>query len=151
MFFRYEEYEKRLIDQCTFQIACLATIEDTKFEYYAQDDFRVRKPDIKINLVGAAIQGQEATADVVLENPLPVQLRKCEFAIDTPGSDKKQKVKLKKNILAGEKASAQIKFTPTELGRQTIAAKFVSKELKDVDGYLVFMVESKKSEANGNS
>lgn len=58
---------------------------------------------------------------------------------------------MKKNVLAGEKAEVQIKFTPTEVGRQTIVAKFVSKELKDVDGYLVFMVEPAKNEANGNS
>lgn len=36
----YNEYGKRVIDQCAFNISCLASIDDTKFEYYAQDDFR---------------------------------------------------------------------------------------------------------------
>lgn len=36
----YEEYVKRLLDQCAFNISCLATVEDIKFEYFAQDDFR---------------------------------------------------------------------------------------------------------------
>lgn len=46
----YAEYSKRLVDQCDFNIACLATVLDTNFEYFAQDDFRVRKPDIKIDV-----------------------------------------------------------------------------------------------------
>lgn len=46
----YEEYYKRLVDQCAFNIACMATVHDTNFEYFAQDDFRVRKPDIKIKV-----------------------------------------------------------------------------------------------------
>lgn len=44
----WEEYGPRLLNQCAFNIACLATVKDTNFEYFAQDDFRVRKPDIKI-------------------------------------------------------------------------------------------------------
>lgn len=47
----WEEYGPRLLDQCAFNIACLATVKDTNFEYFAQDDFRVRKPDIKITVI----------------------------------------------------------------------------------------------------
>lgn len=47
----YEEYYKRLVDQADFNIACLATVHDTNFEYFAQDDFRVRKPDIKLKVI----------------------------------------------------------------------------------------------------
>lgn len=46
----WEEYGPRLLNQCAFNIACLATVKDTNFEYFAQDDFRVRKPDIKITV-----------------------------------------------------------------------------------------------------
>lgn len=47
----WEEYGPRLLDQCAFNIACLATVKDTSFEYFAQDDFRVRKPDIAIEVI----------------------------------------------------------------------------------------------------
>jgi hypothetical protein len=40
------------VDQCAFNIACMATVHDTNYEYFAQDDFRVRKPDIKIKVGG---------------------------------------------------------------------------------------------------
>lgn len=46
----WEEYAPRLLDQCAFNISCLATVKDTDFEYFAQDDFRIRKPDIKIRV-----------------------------------------------------------------------------------------------------
>jgi hypothetical protein len=46
----YDEYCKRLVDQCAFSISCMATVHDTNYEYYAQDDFRVRKPDIEIKV-----------------------------------------------------------------------------------------------------
>ena len=46
----WDEYSPRLLDQCAFNISCLATVHETNFEYYAQDDFRVRKPDIKIKV-----------------------------------------------------------------------------------------------------
>lgn len=50
----------------------------------------------------------------------------------------------------GDFATATIKLTPPYSGRHTIAAKFVSKEMNDVDGFLAFMVQP-KSETNGNS
>lgn len=46
----YDEYKNKMVDQCAFNIASLATVKDTNFEYFAQDDFRVRKPDIKIKV-----------------------------------------------------------------------------------------------------
>lgn len=145
----YEEYAKRLVDQCAFNIACLATVEDTKFEYYAQDDFRVRKPDIKIVLQDKPIENKQVTADIYVENPLPVPYRKGEFTIEGPGIEKPLKVKVQKTVPSGETAKGQFKFTPPRTGRHTIAAKFVSKEIDDVDGFLVIMVEPNREE-NGS-
>lgn len=143
----YNEYFKRLIDQCAFNISCFAQVLETKYEYYAQDDFRVRKPDIKIVLQGIAKQGKELTADIYLENPLPTPLKKGEFTVEGPGI-KKLKIKVKGTVNSGEKATGQFKFTPPIPGRQNIAAKFISKELDDVDGFLNFMVEASKEEEN---
>lgn len=143
----YNEYFKRLVDQCAFNISCFATVLETKYEYYGQDDFRVRKPDIKIVLQGIAKQGKELTADIYLENPLPVPMRKGEFTVEGPGI-KKHRIKVKSTVNSGEKAIGQFKFTPPTPGRQNIAAKFISKELDDVDGFLNFMVEASKEEEN---
>lgn len=146
----YEEYVKRLLDQCAFNIACLATVEDTKFEYFAQDDFRVRKPDIKIKLIGTPTQDKEILAEISLENPLPVPLRKGKFMVQGPGLEKQLDINVGYTVERGLKANAGFKFIPPKVGRNTIVAKFTSKEMDDVDGFLNFMVEPKKEETNGS-
>ncbi|KAJ9598048.1 hypothetical protein L9F63_026847 [Diploptera punctata] len=127
----------------------MATVQDTNFEYFAQDDFRVRKPDIKIKLDGEAIQGEELTGVATLKNPLPVALKKCQFIIEGPGLTSQLKVKLSESIQPEAEGSATFKMVPKFPGRSTIAAKFVSKELEDVDGFLNLMIAPKKEDANG--
>ena len=46
----FEEYYSKLADQCALNVSCLGKLKETEFEYFAQDDFRMRKPDIKITV-----------------------------------------------------------------------------------------------------
>ncbi|KAF5298385.1 hypothetical protein FQR65_LT01163 [Abscondita terminalis] len=146
----YTEYRKKLLDQAAFNVSCLASVEDTEFEYYTQDEFRVRKPDIKIILLSQPKENQDVSVDVYLENPLPIPLKKCEFIIDAPGLTKKLTLKVKGTVLPGAKALVKFRFAPPKSGSQTIAAKFVSTDLEDVDGFLNMIVEPSKKE-NGES
>lgn len=143
---KYEDYAKRLVDQSSFVISCLATIEDTKYEYYAQDEFRVRKPDIKFALKDKPIKGKEVEVEVFVENPLPVTIKRGDFTVDVPGQDKPLKLKLKKAVPPGENALATFTFVPQKVGRQSFGAKFTCKEMNDVDGFLVFVVEANREE-----
>ncbi|XP_017776383.1 PREDICTED: annulin-like [Nicrophorus vespilloides] len=142
----YEEYFKRLLDQAAFNISCLAKVEGTDYEYYAQDDFRVRKPDIKIQLQDDPVENTPCRAVAYLENPLPIILKRGEFKIEGPGIDKT--CKLNANVRSKEKIQVEFTFTPTKHGRQTIVAKFTSMELDDCDGFLNFMVNMKKDIEN---
>lgn len=148
---KYEDYIKRLIDQCAFNVVCLANVEDTNFEYFAQDDFRIRKPDIKIKLRNSPVEETEVTADISVENPLPVYLKKGVFTVEGPGIEGKIKVYTKDSVPPGANAKGEFKFIPPRTGRHTIAAKFVCKQMDDVDGYLIIMVEPKKEQENGTS
>ena len=47
----YNEYAPELSDQCAFSISCLANVKETEFEFFSQDDFRVRKPDIVVKVL----------------------------------------------------------------------------------------------------
>lgn len=140
----YEDYAKRVIDQCAFNVVCLARVEDTNFEYVAQDDFRIRKPDIRIKLKTPPIEDTETYADISVENPLPVTLKKGVFTIEGPGIDGKLTVFAKESVPPGARAKGEFKFIPPRIGRHTIAAKFVCKQMDDVDGFLSIMVEPKK-------
>ena len=46
----YEEYASHLRDQSSFRVSCLASIPDTEYEYFNEDDFRMKKPDIDIKV-----------------------------------------------------------------------------------------------------
>ncbi|XP_041969290.1 annulin-like isoform X2 [Aricia agestis] len=143
----FDDYYKKLVDQASFNIACIATIVDRNFDYFAQDDFRVRNPDIKITYEGKPVARQELTVTVKVENPLPIPLRNGKFYIQGAGLDEQLKIELKENVAPGAIATAEFKLTPPWGGRHQISAKFTSKEIHDVDGFLSFIVTS--AETNG--
>ncbi|XP_015440169.1 PREDICTED: annulin [Dufourea novaeangliae] len=145
----WDEYGPRLLNQCAFNIACLATVKDTNFEYFAQDDFRVRKPDIKITLEDVATVGEQLNARAKFKNPLPIPLKKCRFLIEGPGLEEQLKLKLTEPVEVDADAECSFSMVPKFEGRATIAAKFYSKELEDVDGFVNFMVRPRKATANG--
>lgn len=63
-------------------------MKGTEFEYFAQDDFRVRKPDIKFSFQGNIVARLPVDVIVRLTNPLPIPLRKGSFYIEGPGIDR---------------------------------------------------------------
>ncbi|GAB6029803.1 hypothetical protein CHUAL_005515 [Chamberlinius hualienensis] len=139
----YEDYENKLEDQQSFHIAAMAKVKQTDFDYFAQDDFRVRMPDIIIDTEGDIAQDKEFNCTVHFKNPLPKSLRKGEFTIEGPGLGSPLKIKVLNNVNAGEDCSASCKLTPKMSGEKTIVAKFTSKELRDVDGFKTIHVKSK--------
>ncbi|XP_013182952.2 annulin isoform X1 [Amyelois transitella] len=150
MLVTFDDYYSKLVDQASFNIACLASIVDKNFDYFAQDDFRVRNPDIKIVIDGKPVSKKEFTVTVKVENPLPIPLKSGKFYIQGPGLDKQLKIELDENVAPGAFAKAEFKLTPPWAGRHQISAKFSSKEMKDVDGFLSFIV-AMPPETNGYS
>ncbi|XP_063983287.1 annulin isoform X2 [Diachasmimorpha longicaudata] len=147
----WEEYGSRLLNQCAFNIACLATVKDTNFEYFAQDDFRVEKPRIDIERRTNAVVNEVLEATASFTNPLPVPLKKGQFLVEGPGLEKQLKIKLSGSVQPGDDATCTFSMTPTLEGRSTIAVKFHSRELDDVDGFLNFMVKPAQYSNNGYS
>lgn len=95
----FYEYYNKLLDQAAFNISCMAKVKDTDFEYFAQDDFRVRKPDIKITLQGEAVVNREVDVIVRLTNPLPIPLKKGAFQLEGPGLEKQLSFKVSGNTV----------------------------------------------------
>ncbi|XP_050435288.1 annulin-like [Adelges cooleyi] len=137
----YFDYAKYVKNQNVFNISCLASVLDTHFEYYAQDDFRVRNPDISITFDQSPILGNTCMATASFVNPLPVTLKKGIFYIEGALVGKRLKIKLTKNVDSKDEVTVSFKVVPQTVGRNVLAAKFTSNELQDVDGFLVFMVK----------
>lgn len=147
----FEDYYSKLLPEAAFNISCSGLVKGTDWEYYAQDDFRVRKPDIKFTFQGKVVAKEAVDVIVRLTNPLPIPLRKGMFYIEGPGIDKSLRFKIAE-IPVGGTAASTFKFIPPYSGRGTLIAKFNSKELDDVDGYLHFEIEPRPEDIimNGN-
>ncbi|XP_050529082.1 annulin [Daktulosphaira vitifoliae] len=137
----YFDYGKYVKNQNVFNISCLASVLDTDFEYFAQDDFRVRKPDINISFDPKPLLGKLSTVTASFINPLPVILKRGIFYFEGASLEKRLKIKLTRNVEPKEEAVVTFKVVPQTVGRNVLAAKFTSSELQDVDGFLVFMVK----------
>lgn len=72
---------------------------------------------------------------VSLINPLPIQLNGAKFVIEGAGLGTPYKISVDK-VAPGKEARAEVKMTAAKAGQKTVSAKFYSKELNDVDGYL---------------
>lgn len=94
--------------------------------------------------------GKTLNATAKFQNPLPIPLKKCRFLIEGPGLEEQLKVKLTDPVEVDAYAECSFSMVPKFQGRATIAAKFYSKELEDVDGFVNFMVKAATMVANGD-
>lgn len=116
-----------------------ASVENTDYEYFASDDFRVRKPDIKFVFTGKPTHDVAHDIHVRLENPLPIPMTKGIFQIE--GSGIKEPLILKvPDIQPKSHAETRFAYKPPYVGSAKLIAKFTSKEIDDVDGFRVFEV-----------
>lgn len=138
----FDEYFKKLLPQSAFNVSAMAKVKDTDYDYYAVDDFRVRKPDIKISFADTkmVVSREPVRVLVTLKNPLPIALRKGVMHVEGPGLDAALEFKVPE-VPVGETAEVSFEFVPPYSGRGTFAAKFTSKELDDVDGFLAFEMQ----------
>lgn len=90
----FYDYYKKLMDQAAFNISCIAKVHDTDYDYYAEDDFRVRKPDVRVQLQGEPEAGQEIDVILRLANPLPIPLKNCMFVVQGTGIQRQLQLKV---------------------------------------------------------
>lgn len=50
MLVNFNEYEKHLADQNSFEVSVAADVVETNFQFQDRDDFRVRMPDIRFEV-----------------------------------------------------------------------------------------------------
>ncbi|XP_017013210.2 annulin-like [Drosophila takahashii] len=131
----FEEYFKIMSSKASFRISASAKVKGTDFDHYTQEDFRVRKPTIELQLGEAPIVAKkEMDVTMSLENPLPIPLTNCMFIVEGPGIEQPLKFKVGETPVGG-KAIATFKYTPPYAAHGVMVVKFNSEELEDVDGY----------------
>nr|CAG4646359.1 EOG090X088H [Macrothrix elegans] len=117
----YEEYAPELSDQAAFNISCLANVKETEFEFFSQDDFRVRKPDISVRAPAEVALGEQFDVTVVLKNPLPVPITTAKFVVEGAGLGIPHKVALSGKVNPDlESKIASAKATPSKYVSETV-------------------------------
>ncbi|KAH8352239.1 hypothetical protein KR084_002936, partial [Drosophila pseudotakahashii] len=131
----FEEYFEIMSSKASFRISASAKAEGTALDHYTQEDFRVRKPTIKLLLGEDVIMvGKKMDVTMSLKNPLPIPLQKGVFIVEGPGIEQPLKLKVGETPVGG-KAMATFKYTPPYAGHGVMVVKFISKELDDVHGF----------------
>jgi len=130
-----QEYLDLVVDQYSMRIYALAKVAETKQQYAKQDDFRLRRPDLKMEAKGDIKAGVPFDVTISFTNPLPRILRRCEFRVDGAGLTR-PKIVAHGDIAAGKEARVTVKVTPQRAGDRTLIASFSSSNLEDVTGYL---------------
>ena len=80
--------------------------------------------------------GEQFDVTVSIINPLPKELNGAKFVIEGAGLGVPHKVSVSEKVGPGKEARVVVKMTAAKVGQKTVSAKFYSKELNDVDGYL---------------
>ncbi|KAL1401749.1 hypothetical protein pipiens_006383 [Culex pipiens pipiens] len=146
----FEEYHSVVLDQAYFKILCSASIEGTTYEFFRQDDYRVRRPDIKINLDNEPVSKAPLYVTATLQNPMPIPLTGGQFRFECSGVW--QPVEIPCDYIgAGEETVVKFRVWPQFDGKAQIAGKFNATELNDVDGFLAFEVDLNKEVNAGRS
>lgn len=145
----FNEYFSKLKDQEAFMVSCMATVKETNFEFFEQDDFRLRKPDIEITFQGELALDNMVDVIVRLTNPLPIPIHKGIFHIEGAGIDTPLLFKISE-IPVGGTAASTFKYRPPYAGQGTLIAKFTSLQLQDVDGFVVYEIPAANVEEISN-
>ncbi|XP_055638668.1 annulin-like [Toxorhynchites rutilus septentrionalis] len=146
----FDEYFSNVLDQAYFKIICSASVEGTNYEYFAQEDYRLRKPDIKIALDNEPICKRPLYVTATLSNPMPIPLTNGVFRFECSGAWQPIEVPCS-YIEANGATDVRFRIMLYFEGNAQIAAKFNAAELNDVDGFLAFEVSKNDENSLGGS
>lgn len=145
----YQDYLKDAQDQAIFKITLMANVPEVKYDFITQEDFMLRVPDIVIKAHGDVVVGKPQTFTASFQNPLPHKLNRCYFAIEGPGLKQPYYLALKEGVHPRSEAWVDFQLTPATAGPRSVAAKFLSRELHDVEGFLEVLVKGGAEATNG--
>ncbi|KAK9506648.1 hypothetical protein O3M35_008543 [Rhynocoris fuscipes] len=136
-----DEYLDKLVEFSLMKCYWMATVEETKQTWVAEDDFNVTKPSLNIQLDGIMSVGKQGKVIFKFKNPLKKKLTECQLAFDSPGMIKYQKTTFR-DVLPEESVTIEATVTPSAAGNLTLVAIFYSKELQDLRGSALVDISS---------
>ncbi|XP_013396811.1 protein-glutamine gamma-glutamyltransferase K-like, partial [Lingula anatina] len=141
-----DEYLPKLVEGASMKIGGMAWVKETGQVHADLDDFRLRRPDLKVEakcLDDSGIFRVGVPFDLVvsLTNPLNKQLTKCEWFIEGPGLQKPKRIKHASDVAANALVDLTYQMTPRRTGTRQIAVGFDTVELPDITGSAIIEVK----------
>lgn len=135
-----DDYYDKLVDYSMMKIYAMATVKETQQTWAEEDDFRVEKPTLLLEVEGNLKVYRRFNLRISFTNPLQRALQDCELTIEGPGLAEPRKVTLS-DIRPGENVSHVETLAPRKSGPRKISAVFSSRQLIDVVGSKNVVVE----------
>ncbi|XP_050079096.1 annulin-like [Anopheles maculipalpis] len=141
----FDDYYKPGMDEAIFKVISTATIEGLDYNYFSQDDYRLCKPIVQLQLRGTPVINSSVPVLAKFDNPLPVAIKGGFFHIECSGIGG---TFTKEVAPIGARMPYEDSFliVPSFAGHNQLSIKFVSNELNDVEGLLSFVVEDRKED-----
>lgn len=129
-----DEYLLKLVEYSNMKIACMAYALETKQSWADDDDFKVLKPKIAIQLDDDLMVGEPATARLYFHNPLTQSLTDCEFRLTSTGMAGRTTITGVDDAEPEGLVCVEIPVQPNKAGDVHFVATFRSRELREISG-----------------
>uniref|UniRef100_A0A182WGY9 Transglutaminase-like domain-containing protein n=1 Tax=Anopheles minimus TaxID=112268 RepID=A0A182WGY9_9DIPT len=119
------------------------------YEYFSQEDYSLRKPDVQLQISGAPVVQSTVKVTASFHNPLPIPINGGTLQIECSGLAKTLTIPIVSVAASGE-CVVVFMISPSFKGNNKLSAKFQSNELSDIEGYVDFEVEDREEDTNLN-
>uniref|UniRef100_A0A182YFF1 Transglutaminase-like domain-containing protein n=1 Tax=Anopheles stephensi TaxID=30069 RepID=A0A182YFF1_ANOST len=139
----FDDYYEPGMDEAIFKVTTFAIIGGVDREYFSQQDYSLRKPDVQLQLSNTPVYQSTVRVTASFYNPLPIAINSGSFQIECSGVCKSITIAVDR-VAAREKCEVVFMIVPSFKGSTQLSAKFDSNELSDIEGSLTFEVEERE-------
>ncbi|VDI37121.1 transglutaminase 1 [Mytilus galloprovincialis] len=131
---KFLDYLPKISEQMAMKVSAVVQVEETGHIQAFQDDFRLRKPDIQVEVLDNNMRvGHPFKCRLSFVNPLPARLANCVLTVEGPGLDAEEQFNLS-NIGSHQEWAAILELTPKKPGRRQISVSLDTHQIHDISG-----------------
>lgn len=134
-----DEYLDKMYELFGMEIMAYAHIKETDNCYVKTDDYRLRRPDITIEVASKVKVGNPFKVKLSFKNPLPKPLTKCSYLIEGNGIE--NKANSASDVPAKSEWSIMEELVAETEGEIQINCSFDCEELRDIIGMVSVTAE----------
>ncbi|XP_046746451.1 hemocyte protein-glutamine gamma-glutamyltransferase-like [Diprion similis] len=128
-----DQYLDKLVEYCHLKLSAVIAVNETNQTWVDEDDFRVVKPTINIEVARKLVMEQPAMLSLTFTNPLKKMLTDCKINLSSSGFRSTKEMSLK-DVAPSKMVHVIHQAVPYMDGKHNIVVTFTSKELCDVTG-----------------